>query len=361
MSRQTADTLHAAATFLELCQIWGPLEPDMASKIKFAKYHAVRIARAIKAGEDPNLSNPAVEPLSTQEQPSIPSDTSESPNVQDVQNAENLIRTSRQPTVEEVPDGHDQFEPYIAPESLRDQSMRASRDRSQLGSQNQEDRSGWRDWPPNTEDYYTQLPTGEKSPQGLPWTTHNQSDGGEYFPKAPQPGSTDAVSLPEIPSGKPTNLPTHLPPSSQPLTPAEVRTSPRLSSSFYPQDLSRPLPRSLESFPPPQVHEQPAPEQPQAPESTSLPQHFNTPRNPSARPTQPSSAQARLKSQDYVSPHISTVAQPQVPNQINFVADEEAIMTAQKHARWAISALNFEDVKTAVKELKGALEALGVK
>ena len=34
-------------------------------------------------------------------------------------------------------------------------------------------------------------------------------------------------------------------------------------------------------------------------------------------------------------------------------------MKAQKHARWAISALNFEDVKTAVKELQSALESLG--
>jgi vacuolar protein sorting-associated protein VTA1 len=36
-------------------------------------------------------------------------------------------------------------------------------------------------------------------------------------------------------------------------------------------------------------------------------------------------------------------------------------MTSQKHARWAISALNFEDVNTAVKELKFALEALGAR
>lgn len=321
----------------------------------------MRIARAIKAGDDPNLSNPAVEPLSTQEQPSIPLSISESPTVQDVQNAENPIRASRQPTVEEVPDGHDQFEPYIGPESLRDQSLRVSRDHSQLRSQNQDDRSGWKVLPPNTEDYYTQLPTGEKSPQGSPLTTNNQSYGGEYFSKAPQPGNIDDVSLPEMPSGEPTNFPVHMPPSSQPLTPAETQTSPRLSSGFYPQELHRTQPRSLESFPPPQVHEPSAPEQPQAPESISLPQHFNAPSNPSARPTQPSSAQARLKSQDYVVPHISTVAQPQTPNQINFVADEEAIMTAQKHARWAISALNFEDVKTAVKELKGALEALGVR
>jgi vacuolar protein sorting-associated protein VTA1 len=36
-----------------------------------------------------------------------------------------------------------------------------------------------------------------------------------------------------------------------------------------------------------------------------------------------------------------------------------AIAKAQKHARWAISALNFEDADTAVKELRAALKTLG--
>lgn len=49
-----------------------------------------------------------------------------------------------------------------------------------------------------------------------------------------------------------------------------------------------------------------------------------------------------------------------VEDPANYATDEEAILKAQKHARWAISALNFEDVKTAVKELQGALESLGV-
>ena len=39
--------------------------------------------------------------------------------------------------------------------------------------------------------------------------------------------------------------------------------------------------------------------------------------------------------------------------------DDESVAQAQKHAKWAISALNFEDVNTAVKELRIALEALG--
>lgn len=50
-----------------------------------------------------------------------------------------------------------------------------------------------------------------------------------------------------------------------------------------------------------------------------------------------------------------------MPDQVSlrFVADDQAMSLAQKHARWAISALNFEDVPTAVKELRRALETLG--
>ncbi len=39
--------------------------------------------------------------------------------------------------------------------------------------------------------------------------------------------------------------------------------------------------------------------------------------------------------------------------------DDVAIAKAQKHARFAISALNFEDAVTAVKELRAALQTLG--
>lgn len=51
----------------------------------------------------------------------------------------------------------------------------------------------------------------------------------------------------------------------------------------------------------------------------------------------------------------------QVPQQVSlsFTPDDMAMSQAQKHARWAISALNFEDVPTAVRELRRALETLG--
>jgi vacuolar protein sorting-associated protein VTA1 len=44
---------------------------------------------------------------------------------------------------------------------------------------------------------------------------------------------------------------------------------------------------------------------------------------------------------------------------LRYNTDDVAVAKAQKHARWAISALNFEDADTAVKELKAALQTLG--
>jgi vacuolar protein sorting-associated protein VTA1 len=40
--------------------------------------------------------------------------------------------------------------------------------------------------------------------------------------------------------------------------------------------------------------------------------------------------------------------------------DDQAIALAQKHARWAVSALAFDDVDTAIKELRKSLKQLGV-
>jgi len=41
-SRQTADTFLAASTILDLVHIWGTPSAEIASKVKFAKFHAVR-------------------------------------------------------------------------------------------------------------------------------------------------------------------------------------------------------------------------------------------------------------------------------------------------------------------------------
>lgn len=55
----TVQTFIAAATFLDLLKIFqNPLEKDVADKIRYSKYQATRIIKAIKNGEDPNLYDP---------------------------------------------------------------------------------------------------------------------------------------------------------------------------------------------------------------------------------------------------------------------------------------------------------------
>lgn len=56
--RRTVHALRAAYTFFDLLEIWSAVTPEIASKTKYAKYHAVRILKAIQAGQDPNLTNP---------------------------------------------------------------------------------------------------------------------------------------------------------------------------------------------------------------------------------------------------------------------------------------------------------------
>lgn len=54
-------------------------------------------------------------------------------------------------------------------------------------------------------------------------------------------------------------------------------------------------------------------------------------------------------------PVASTPSQANAPS-----VDDNAIAQAQKHARWAVSALTFDDVNTAIKELRNSLKQLGV-
>lgn len=53
-SKATAQMFFAAATFFEVVKLFGELDKDVVDKIKYAKFHAARILRTLKAGEDPN-------------------------------------------------------------------------------------------------------------------------------------------------------------------------------------------------------------------------------------------------------------------------------------------------------------------
>ncbi|OAX80559.1 hypothetical protein ACJ72_05104, partial [Emergomyces africanus] len=130
-SLQTADTFQAAATFLELCQIWGPIDPEKAAKVKFAKYHALRIAKALKAGEDPNLSNPSME--EEEKLDDGPALDPNDPEVQALNGTPSQLAPAapevklRQPSVEDVPDEFDNEERKLAQQSVLNESLHPSR------------------------------------------------------------------------------------------------------------------------------------------------------------------------------------------------------------------------------------------
>lgn len=356
-SRQTADTFQAAATFLDLCQIWGPLDAETASKIKFAKYHALRIAKAIKANTDPNLSNPAPEP----EQPPLDPNDPEVRMINGLGDASQSQHASRQPSVEEIPDEHDRIQGHMAGRSTYDESLHPSRAPSVPPPPIQAYQP-----PPQqpVEEYYHGAAPPQVSPLDPSTADQAMSDGGGYFPEIPDiDRRVPSLSLPDAPPEKPSSPPVVLPRSSPPRPPNSS------AAGFTP---SQP-PDLLHSFPPPNVDE------PNIPPLSSAPVPSYGPPPPfGSAPSfaqQPPSAPRQAPMTDVQPRPAPGVAVRQAPSprkmaptssapspvsgQANYLTDEEAILKAQKHARWAISALNFEDANTAVKELRGALKALG--
>ncbi|RMZ84987.1 hypothetical protein DV738_g185, partial [Chaetothyriales sp. CBS 135597] len=259
-SRQTADTFQAAATFLDLLAIWGNIEPEITTKIKYAKFHAVRIAKAIRAGEDPNLSNPAAPARAA-----VAAADEEGPSaaVDGLSDKEDITKPrQRQPSVVEVTDDSDERQRALAQTSTLDQSLHPSRDVSAP-------------------------PVSEQERQ----TQQRQASVTEVADEADQ-------------------LSAHLAQQSS------------LDQSLHPSRAPS-LPRAAPG----------APDVSAAATGTAGDAAFYN------------NALPQASTQDTAPPVV--------------VVDEDAMARAQKHARWAISALNFEDVPTAIRELRAALTDLG--
>ncbi|PGH23229.1 hypothetical protein AJ80_02645 [Polytolypa hystricis UAMH7299] len=321
-SLQTADTFQAAATFMELCQVWGPIDPELAAKVKFAKYHALRIAKAVKAGEDPNLSNPRVEETQGAED-----ELELDPNDPEVKALHNPSSSEsrpepkpRQPSVEEVPDDFDRVQRRLAGQSSLDESLHPSRSSSAAPQPQQGGNS-----PP------TAMPS-----EGLPNPPVFQGrtiDADSHRNQRPSHmAQSTFLDLPAAPSDFPPGTPVSTPP----VVPTQTHLG-AAPDSF-------PSLNTFQSFPPPSMPSGTDQQEPQPP-VTSQPQ---------VRPAAPTTPSILAQSSRPTAPDL---AYPRsTPHQ---TVDEDSIGQAQKHARWAVSALNFDDVDTAIKELRNALNSLG--
>jgi vacuolar protein sorting-associated protein VTA1 len=316
VTRATADTFQAAATFLDVQTIWAPLDGECAAKSKFAKFHALRIAKALKAGEDPNATNPVVEEPAkpTTDEEGIEAELKELEGYAPGQG--NNLGVYKSPTAETVPN-----------------SVQPSRPQSTgLAS------------PPVLPAHNINEPSTQISPVGSTDASaaRNGSIGGGYFPSVPS--GTSEYKPPTVEVGMPQDhdmdIDNH-PPSAPPADPSSFYTS-QPSDSLHPA--ATPLDR------------------PSAPTPNTA--SLQTPFNPSTQapalrsPFTPMPFASSHASQPQSTPHPPPPAPG--PPAGGYNTDDESVMAAQKHAKWAISALNFEDVPTAVKELRIALQALGV-
>ncbi|KAF2869567.1 Vta1 like-domain-containing protein [Massariosphaeria phaeospora] len=345
VTKATPDTLMAASTFFEILSIWKPdLDLEIKSKQKYAKFHALRILKAQKNGEDPNFSNPVREPPPPAMVP--PPLDPDDPEVQDISGG----------TLQ--PDMRNPFQPYV--ESVPNTSVQPS---PTFSAQRVSP-------PPNLPSAptgYTQSSHRDVSPISQPATSRQGSVvsvGGGYFPRVDVPtftADTAAPRLPTAPSGEDEPMTSPLQGSTLP-SGSQLPQAPQApdAQSFYqnaasPAPVQQPPPQHFQSAPP-QPTFLPPPSQPAQqpsffqPNPMPPPQHHQYP----PRPTQPVPSQPPPQ-------HYAQQIPPAQPAQRQgpFTNDEEAISLAQKHAKWAISALNFEDVNTAVSELRAALQTLG--
>ncbi|KAJ5483935.1 hypothetical protein N7539_005731 [Penicillium diatomitis] len=309
VTKQTADTFQAAAIFLELCQIWGELDPEIAGRVKFAKYHAVRIVKAIRAGEDPNETNPA--PKSEEEEEVQTTD-------QDVQAFDQSVAEQatkpRQPSVEEIPDEADRLSRQLALQSNLDESLHPSRTSSQ---------------PRAATTTEPDIPSVPSNPPGTPGKVRDvgpSSSGGLDLPSTPGTiggktnDMTPSIDLPDTPGTK------------------ELHGFPGTHN-----------PNTFQSFPPPSATSPSI----EAPNPTSF---YDAPSTNLNIP--PPTASSSVPAPSTQAPSAPAPA-PSAPSQPAHSVDDHNISLAQKHARWAVSALTFDDVNTAIKELKSALKLLG--
>ncbi|GAP85256.1 putative short-chain dehydrogenase reductase sdr [Rosellinia necatrix] len=315
VTQQTASTFEAAATFFQLVNIWGQVDPETQGKIKYAKWNAARILKAIKEGKDPNESNPK------QEESSVGEDVAPlDPNDPEVQ-----LISSTQPrpaTVEDVPD--DGRSPHV---QVSGYSLNTAAPVSAPNSP----------FPPTAS---IPDPVSPIAPPDVP-----SQEPGSYFPNASAATDESPLDLPSTTSMPPPGSVHHAAPG---LPPGVVNPNPHHA----------PMPPSVPYT---------TPGGPSSPQGFyhSSPQQQTAP-TPPFIPTQ----QHRAPSQAPSAPPIHHYSQPVASAQHyggssgqtgGYTCDDMAMAEAQKHAKWAISALNFEDVPTAVRELQAALATLGAR
>jgi vacuolar protein sorting-associated protein VTA1 len=329
--RATADTFDAAATFYTVLKAWGELDAVTLDKIKFAKWNATRILRACREGKDPNESNPVRSQQGGEGGEGGAGDVAldaDDPEVRmlmdaaaaalsgvDAAGGATTSATPFQASVEDADTDVDMLPPHAMSPVIASAPAVVS-------------------------------PTISVASMAL-----DESSGGGGLGDGGG-GGGGSMALPSVPGGG----------AEPPFAPSPMSQSPGLGPAGdgdEDEDVPALLPPAQQQQ---QQQKQFAPSRPFSSGSTASSSSAAAPRAAAAvaaaAPPQQPRAQPHMPPAR--APAALRAAHPQKqPAAGTYQCDEAEIALAQKHAKWAISALNFDDVATAVKNLREALAMLG--
>ncbi|BGP15248.1 hypothetical protein JCM10213_000709 [Rhodosporidiobolus nylandii] len=294
-SRVTARKFLAAANFLELLTIFGELSSENRDKVRYAKWKASDIAKAFREGRTP-VPGPAGGLSAEEEEREDPASVSKE-EAKELSAELAALGTEDRPTPAAEEEEKKEVEGYLFPKQP-----------TALPSV-----------PPTAPDFID-------SPPSSPLLARSAEDGEESHAATPAP-----PSFLDTPVSRPSSALSSA--SLAAATAAEdLPTVPETHQTSTLQPPSSHLPSEPPAFPSAVF--------PSAPVLPSAPLPPAPPPPPSApAPTLPPPPVAAAAAQENYDP--ATVAK------------------VQKHARWAISALDYEDWETARRELRAALGMLG--
>ncbi|OSC99459.1 DUF605-domain-containing protein [Trametes coccinea BRFM310] len=351
-TRNTARKFLAAANFLELLRVFesdkaGIDLPSIEEKIKYAKWKAADISKALREGRqptpgpagspvagspafpdvnlpDPNAVPPATPPSASSQIPSAPSPPAIARSTPPPPQLTNLTPTEHPAHLSAGPPLPDGLAPSQPPQSPGGWSTVATPGTPGF---KRDDGSSSTTSPPGSANR-TAFVSDE-----LEGKTESEIDAERTPPTSAaaksvhfSPSVVGGLSTPGV-EGPPTG-----PPGPDPFSVRVVVNSPPRSPYRSVPQLPSSAQASPSSHPP------------------ALPPHTSPPRQHASAPLPPSAPYASALCQDPATATVTT-RPPELTPQV--------VSRVQKHCRYAISALDYEDAEQAIKELRTALRMLG--
>ncbi|KAI0686809.1 Vta1 like-domain-containing protein [Cytidiella melzeri] len=352
-TRGTAKKFLAAANFLEVLSVVSPSTPattDVPEKIRYAKWKAADIAKAFREGRKPTPGGIGEQPATEGDEPST------SPKVEPATPSAIQRATSPPGPLADMP--LSPLEPHMLPSSLAD---------PKAGPVSP---GGWSTiatagTTTTNENFLPQLPNSSLRRAAV---SEELEGTDEAFDPTLSRGTHEGLGLPEIPDRP------HVSPASSDFSTKKVHFTPSVTGGLTPSTTQgHGNPFESVSAPPPPAHDKVLDEA--VPSAPPLDAEFITPpgfvpfvnHSPSVHSVVPPTIQpfpvmsypATQSVPPAIIPPPGVLSMDSTVTQTPEDLTPQLISRVQKHCRYAISSLDYEDAEQARKELRAALTLLG--